>query len=138
MVAVDQVTKSWALRDLADGPIDVVGPVRLNLTRNTAGAFGLGGVLVPFLAVGAMVLVVALVARADIIRRPGLALAAGLVLGGALGNLVDRLARSPGLLRGAVVDFVDLRWWPVFNLADAAITCGCLVLLWSGWRTQSS
>jgi len=138
VVAIDQLTKAWALRGLADGPIGIVGPVRFNLTRNTAGAFGLGGAVVPFLAVGAMVLVVALVARADVIRRPGLAVAAGLVLGGALGNLVDRLARSPGLLGGAVVDFVDLRWWPVFNLADAAITCGCLVLLWSGWRTQPS
>jgi len=138
VVAIDQLTKAWALRGLADGPIGIVGPVRFNLTRNTAGAFGLGGAVVPVLAVGAMVLVVALVARADVIRRPGLAVAAGLVLGGALGNLVDRLARSPGLLGGAVVDFVDLRWWPVFNLADAAITCGCLVLLWSGWRTQPS
>jgi len=138
VVAVDQLAKAWALQRLADRPIGIVGPVRLNLTRNTAGAFGLGGALVPFLAVGALLLVVVLVTRADVIRRPGLAMAAGLVLGGALGNLVDRLARSPGLLRGAVVDFVDLRWWPVFNLADAAITCGCLVLLWSGWRSQSS
>ncbi|MGI9079259.1 MAG: signal peptidase II [Acidimicrobiales bacterium] len=135
-MALDQLTKAWAMHDLADGPVDVVGPVRFALTRNTAGAFGLGGALVPFLAVGALVAVVALVTRADLIARPGLALAAGLVLGGALGNLVDRLARSPGLLRGAVVDFVDLRWWPVFNLADAAITCGCLLLLWSGWRSQ--
>jgi len=136
VVALDQLTKAWALHNLADGPVGVIGPIRFTLTRNTAGAFGLGGALVPFLAVGALALVVALVARADVIRRPGLALAAGLVLGGALGNLVDRLARSPGLLRGAVVDFVDLRWWPVFNLADAAITCGCVLLLWSGWRSQ--
>jgi len=138
VVVLDQVTKAWAMDRLADGTVDLVGPVRFNLTRNTAGAFGLGGASVPFLAVGALVLVVVLVARADVMARPGLALAAGLVLGGALGNLVDRLARSPGLLRGAVVDFVDLRWWPVFNLADAAITCGCLILLWSGWRTQPS
>jgi len=135
-VALDQLTKAWAMHNLADGPVDIAGPVRFALTRNTAGAFGLGGAVVPFLAVGALVLVVALVTRAEVIARPGLALAAGLVLGGALGNLVDRLARSPGLLRGAVVDFIDLRWWPVFNLADAAITCGCLLLLWSGWRSQ--
>jgi signal peptidase II len=60
--------------------------------------------------------------------------AAGLVLGGAIGNLVDRVFRSPGFLSGAVIDFIDLRWWPVFNLADAAITCGCLLLLFSGLR----
>jgi len=136
VVGLDQLTKAWAMHNLSDGPVDIVGPIRFTLTRNTAGAFGLGGAFVPFLALGALALVVALVARAEVIRRPGLALAAGLVLGGALGNLVDRLARSPGLLRGAVVDFVDLRWWPVFNVADAAITCGCVLLLWSGWRSQ--
>jgi signal peptidase II len=46
-----------------------------------------------------------------------------------VGNLADRLFRSPGLFRGAVVDFVDLRWWPVFNVADAAISVGCVVLV---------
>ncbi|HEX2191905.1 MAG TPA: signal peptidase II, partial [Acidimicrobiales bacterium] len=78
------------------------------------------------------------VTRGDLVRRPLLAVTAGLVLGGALGNLADRLFRSPGLLRGAVVDFVELRWWPVFNVADSAITCGCLLLLWSGWRSAEA
>lgn len=134
VMVVDQLTKTWALRTLADGPLYLLGPVRLALARNTAGAFGLGGSLVPFLAVAAVVGVVLLVVRSDVTRRALPAAAAGLVLGGAFGNLVDRLVRAPGLLRGAVVDFVDLRWWPVFNLADAAITCGCLLLLLSGWR----
>ena len=137
-MVVDQLTKAWALAALDDGPIRVLGPVRLALTRNKAGAFGLGGAFVPLLAVGATVLVVVLVTRGDLVRRPLLAVAAGLVLGGALGNLGDRLFRSPGLLRGAVVDFVDLRWWPVFNVADSAITCGCLLLLWSGWRSAEA
>jgi signal peptidase II len=136
VLAVDQLTKAWAVEALAGGPVRVLGPVRLALTHNTAGAFGLGGALVPFLALGALVLVVVLVAKGEVTRRPLTALAAGLVLGGAFGNLVDRLVRSPGFLRGAVVDFIDLRWWPVFNLADSAITCGCLLLLWSGWRTR--
>jgi signal peptidase II len=138
VLVADQLTKAWALSALADGPIAVVGPVRLALARNTAGAFGLGGAFVPFLAVGALVLVLVLVTRGEVTRRPILAVAAGLVLGGAFGNLVDRLVRSPGLLRGAVVDFVDLRWWPVFNLADSAITCGCLLLLWSGSRARAA
>ena len=64
------------------------------------------------------------------------ALALGLVLGGAFGNVIDRVFRSPGFLRGAVVDFVDLRFWPVFNLADSAITCGCLLLLWASWAKK--
>jgi signal peptidase II len=134
VVGADQVTKTWALRALSDGPVRVAGPVRLALTRNTAGAFGLGGAFVPFLAVGAVVVVAVVIGRSGATRRALPAVAAGLVLGGAFGNLIDRLARAPGLLRGAVVDFVDLRWWPVFNLADAAITCGCLLLLWSGSR----
>jgi signal peptidase II len=58
------------------------------------------------------------------------------VLGGALGNLGDRMFRGPGMLRGAVVDFIDFRVWPVFNVADAAITVGCLLLLWAGWRAK--
>jgi signal peptidase II len=137
-VAVDQLTKVWAVAGLDDGPVSVLGPVRLALTRNKAGAFGLGGAFVPLLAVGATVLVVVLIVRGDLVRRPLMAVAAGLVLGGAFGNLADRVFRAPGLLRGAVVDFVDLRWWPVFNLADSAITCGCLLLLWSGWRTSEA
>ena len=137
-VVADQLTKAWALAALDDGPIGLVGPLRLALTYNEGAAFGLGGAFVPFLAVGALVVVVALVARGDLTGSPSLAAAAGLVVGGALGNLADRLFRSPGMLRGAVVDFVDLRWWPVFNLADAAITCGCAILLWSGWRARES
>ncbi|HEX2273814.1 MAG TPA: signal peptidase II [Acidimicrobiales bacterium] len=137
VLVADQLTKAWALTALEDGPIALVGPVRLALTYNSAAAFGLGGAFVPFLAVGALVLVIVLVARGDVTRSPVLAAAAGLVVGGAFGNLADRLFRSPGLLRGAVVDFVDLRWWPVFNLADAAITCGCVALVWSGWRSRA-
>ena len=139
VVAFDQLTKAWALSALRDGPINLVGGEggpRLNLTRNTAGAFGLGGAAVPFLAVAALGLVIFMASSGATTRRPALAVAVGLVLGGALGNLADRLFRGRGLLRGAVVDFVDLRVWPVFNLADAAITCGCLLLLWVGWRTK--
>ncbi len=137
VLAADQLTKAWALVALEDGPIGLVGPIRLALAYNRGAAFGLGGAFVPFLAVGALVLVIALVARGDLSGSRSVAAAAGLVVGGALGNLADRLFRAPGVLRGAVVDFVDLRWWPVFNLADAAITCGCAVLLWSGWRARS-
>ena len=90
----------------------------------------------PFLAVAALVLVVVMASSGATTRSPVLAAAVGLVLGGALGNLVDRLFRGRGWLRGAVVDFVDFRVWPVFNLADAAITCGCVLLVVAGWRTK--
>jgi signal peptidase II len=82
----------------------------------------------------ALGLVVFMASSGATTRHPLLALAVGLVLGGALGNLADRLFRGHGFLNGAVVDFVDLRVWPVFNLADAAITIGCLLLVWAGWR----
>ena len=135
VILLDQLTKLWALEALADGPIDLIGGVRFNLTRNTAGAFGLGGGAVPFLALGALVLVIVMAVTGGTERR-ALAVAVGLVLGGALGNLADRIFRDPGLLKGAVVDFVDLRVWPVFNVADAAITGGCLLLLVFGWKAE--
>ncbi|MGH9225476.1 MAG: signal peptidase II [Acidimicrobiales bacterium] len=136
VLVLDQLTKAWALTALADGPIELVGGVRLYLTYNTAGAFGLGGAAVPFLAVAALVLVVVMASSGATTRSPTLAAAVGLVLGGALGNLADRLFRGRGWLRGAVVDFLDFRVWPVFNLADAAITCGCILLVWAGWRAK--
>lgn len=136
-LAADQLTKAWALSALADGhTISIVGPVRFLLTYNTAGAFGLGGTAVPFLAVAALGLVVYMASTTSTAADPRLATAVGLVLGGALGNLGDRMFRGRGMLRGAVVDFIDFRVWPVFNLADAAITIGALLLLWAGWRTK--
>jgi signal peptidase II len=128
VIAADQLTKLWAVRRLGRGAITVIGPVRLSLSRNRGGAFGLGSGVVPMVVLAAVALVVVLVAVGRSVDRPSMAVALGLVLGGALGNLADRIFRSPGLGRGSVVDFVDLRWWPVFNLADAAITCGCVAL----------
>lgn len=65
--------------------------------------------------------------------RPAARIAVGAVIGGALGNLFDRILRSDeGILGGAVVDFVDFQWWPVFNLADAAIVVGGVVIVWVG------
>ena len=59
----------------------------------------------------------------------GWAIGLGLVLGGALGNLTDRIFREPGPLRGHVVDFISVGWWPVFNLADSAVVCGAVLLV---------
>jgi signal peptidase II len=133
VVLLDQVTKMWALSALADGPIHVVGTLRLALTHNRAGAFGLGGGLVPLLALAALGVVVYLIVSGAATSRLPVAVAMGLLLGGAVGNLADRIFRAPGLLRGSVVDFVDLQFWPVFNVADMGITCGCVMLLiWAG------
>lgn len=143
VVAADQLAKLWALRTLADGPVHVVGPLRLSLVRNTGAAFGLGdrlgtgvgALVIPLLAIAALVAVAAMAMKGGPSARAGLGTALGLLLGGAAGNLVDRLIRSPGLLRGAVVDFVDLGFWPVFNVADMAVTVGCALLLLQSSRS---
>ena len=77
----------------------------------------------------ALGVVVYLIVSGAASSRLPVALAMGLLLGGAVGNLLDRVFRAPGLLRGAVVDFVDLQFWPVFNVADMGITVGCVMLL---------
>jgi len=136
VIGLDALTKQWALSALADGPVGLFGSVRFALIRNKAGAFGLGGAFVPFLAVAALVLVLAMVIRGSATERLLMAVALGLVLGGAFGNVIDRIFRSPGFLKGAVVDFVDVGFWPVFNLADSAITCGCLLLLFASWSRE--
>ncbi len=137
VLVADQLTKAWAVAALESGPVHVVGPLRLALVYNKAGAFGLGGAFVPFLAVAALVVVVVMATTGSAAARPVVAVSLGMLVGGAFGNVADRLFRgSGGFLEGGVVDFVDLGFWPVFNLADSAITCGCLLLLWAGRRTD--
>ncbi len=136
-LVADQLSKQWALTRLDDGlPFDVVGSLRFTLTWNTGTAFSLGDDLNlgPFIAVIALG-VVGWLLWAGYSSRPLGAVAAGLVAGGALGNLIDRALRSGpagtpvGFMGGAVVDFIDLQWWPIFNLADAGIVVGALLLV---------
>ena len=135
VVALDQLTKQWALSALADGPIDLVGSLRLKLVFNDSAAFSLGGgntTLIAVIGVAVVAVIVRMGLRAD--RRPW-ALGLGIILGGALGNLSDRAFRDgDGFLGGRVVDMVDLQWWPVFNLADAALWVGIAVLFLASLR----
>lgn len=125
---LDQATKVLALAALEDGSTISLGPVDLTAVKNEGGAFGLEPG-VPGLFIVVTLLVLLLIARAlPRTDRLSLAAAYGLIGGGALGNLVDRLFREPGFPRGAVVDFVDLGWWPVFNVADTGIVVGAVVL----------
>ncbi len=130
VLVLDQLTKHWALHALDDGPIDLVGSLRLNLVFNDRAAFSLGFGSTTAIALVGCALVVGLVwmgVRAD---QRAWALGLGIILGGALGNLTDRAFRAgDGFLGGRVVDMVDLQWWPVFNLADAALWVGIGVLL---------
>ena len=129
IVALDQLTKAWALSALDDRDIDLFWTLRFHLSRNSGMAFSRGEGLGPVIGIVALVVVAALLVS---LRRQTSAvstIAVGLVIGGAAGNVVDRLFRSPGWLRGAVIDFIDLQWWPIFNVADMAITVGGLLLL---------
>jgi signal peptidase II len=127
VVVADQVTKTLALHALADGPIHLFWTLRLNLSFNSGAAFGLGRGLGPVLvAVAIVVLVILLGLGRAAMARPVAAMALGLLLGGALGNLVDRVVRHHG---GAVIDFIDFQWWPIFNVADMAITVGAVLLV---------
>jgi len=130
IVAVDQLTKAWAVAALSDGPVHVIGDtVEFELTRNGGGAFSRFQGMTPVLAVGAIVVTFVLFRVLRGMTDPVLVVALTLVLGGALGNLVDRFVRSPGFLRGHVVDFVSVGWWPVFNVADSCVSIGAVLLI---------
>ena len=135
VVALDQLTKWWALRRLDSGPVHVLGTLDLELSRNTGSAFSLFQGRGPLLAVVAVVLVAVLGTLAWRAPTVGRAAVLGLIAGGALGNLSDRVFRGD---HGAVVDFVDLHFWPTFNLADACITVGCVLLVVSLLRAPRS
>ena len=128
VVSADQATKQWALDRLSRGPVHVIGPLDFELSRNTGSAFSLLQGQRVLLAVVALVVGAALLAFAARSRRPARAVEVGLIVGGAAGNLVDRLARGDN---GAVVDFVALHVWPTFNLADSCIVVGCVLLGWT-------
>lgn len=131
VVVADQATKWWALRALEGGrSIDVVWTLRLRLVFNRGTAFGFGSRFAPLIAILAVVVVVVLLRNGSTLRGGWSRASLGLVLGGALGNLIDRVFRDGGgFLGGEVVDFLDLQWWPVFNVADAAITSGAVLLV---------
>jgi signal peptidase II len=125
VVALDQTTKALALNALSPGSgRPLVGRlVTLTLVENRGAAFGLLGGAAPELAAFALAVAAGILWWSARSERPAIAWALGLVLGGALGNLADRL------LRHAVVDFVNVHVWPVFNVADAAITLGATALV---------
>jgi signal peptidase II len=133
VIAVDQLTKSLAVHYLRDAPAHLVGPLRLALTFNSGAAFSLAQGLTPELVIVGVALVAVVVVVGRAASTATTAIAVGLVLGGALGNLVDRLVRSNG---GAVIDFIDLRYWPTFNVADACIVVGAVLLVLVGFRRR--
>ncbi|MEO6988954.1 MAG: signal peptidase II [Aquihabitans sp.] len=137
VLVADQLTKHWALNRLSDGQmIDVVGSLRFNLLKNTGAAFSLGsgsgmGPWISVVAIG----VVVMLALGQTSRFTLGAAAAGMIAGGAIGNLLDRALRGDdGFLHGAVIDFIDLQWWPVFNVADAGVVVGAVLLVVASFK----
>jgi signal peptidase II len=133
---LDRVTKLWAEDRLPGDPIEVIpGAITFRFATNPGGAFSLGQD-VPWFFVGASVIVSALIV-VTAFRHTSVvtAMALGLVLGGALGNLTDRFARGTGF-SGRVVDFIDLQVWPVFNVADSAIVVGAVLLAFGSFVTD--
>jgi signal peptidase II len=140
VVAVDQVSKSWARRDLTTRDIDLFWTLRFHLSFNSGMAFGRGRGLGPVIGVVALVVVVGLLVS---LRTAGSALATvavGLVVGGAVGNVIDRMFRAGdgGFLGGHVVDFIDPQWWPIFNVADSAVVIGGALLVVGSRRRWAS
>jgi signal peptidase II len=137
VVVLDQLTKHWALDALTDGhvtsaPRHVIWTLQFNLSFNSGMAFSTGQGIGPIIGAAAIVVVAGLALSVRRVGSPLAVIAAGLVTGGAIGNLSDRLFRGRGGLHGSVIDFIDLQWFPIFNVADSAITIGgVLFFVWS-------
>lgn len=134
-VLVDQATKIWALSALTPGePINVIGEyLRLNLIRNPGAAFSIGNQatwLLTIVAVGVIVVILTTIRR---LGHLGWAICLGLLLGGAVGNLIDRFFREPGVGRGHVVDMIDYRLF-IGNVADIAIVGAAVLIAVLAWR----
>jgi signal peptidase II len=131
VLGLDLATKLVAVAQLTETEmVEVVdGVLSLRLVRNPGAAFGVAQGLTFALTVIAVVVILVILRISRRLRSPGWAVGLGMVLGGAIGNLVDRIFRSPGPLRGHVVDFLELPHFPVFNVADSAIVTGGVLMV---------
>ena len=137
VVTVDALTKRWASIEFTEAPLVVVPDfLRLSFTENPGSAFSLFQDAGPFLGVAAIVVSVGLLWSIRLERPAMETIAYGLIVGGALGNLVDRIFRGPGFLDGKVIDWIDLWWIPTFNVADMSITIAVSLLVVHAWLTR--
>jgi len=131
VLALDIASKAIVVATLSDRPPARLlgGLLTLRVSRNSGAAFSIGtSMTVVFTLIAAGVIIFILRTSRRIFSLPW-ALALGLLLGGAMGNLTDRIFRSPGPFRGWVVDWIEVPHWPVFNLADSAIVCGGVLMV---------
>lgn len=133
IVVVDIWSKDWAIGALSgEAPQHVAWTLQWNLTFNSGMAFSTGRSMGPVIGVLAIAVAALVVFAVRKQQSRTVAVAAGFVLGGAVGNLIDRMFRGEGWLRGSVVDFIDFQWFPIFNVADMAVNVGgALFILWS-------
>ena len=131
VLVLDVVTKVLAVGLLTPGrPVSIIGDtVTWTLVRNSGAAFSMATGYTAVLTLIATGVVIGIVWMGRRLVSPWWAIGLGLILGGATGNLVDRFFRSPGPLRGHVVDFLSIGWWPVFNVADPAVVGGAILLV---------
>jgi signal peptidase II len=126
---LDLATKIWAVSALSNKPdIKVLGSFfKLTLVRNSGAAFSFAEGATIFLTIFGLFVLGAIFYFSPRITSKGWAVVLGLVMGGILGNLVDRIFREPGVLRGHVIDWMQLPYWPIFNIADSAIVIAALI-----------
>ncbi|MGV1035720.1 MAG: signal peptidase II [Candidatus Nanopelagicales bacterium] len=131
VLATDQLTKLWAVAALEGRPpVPIIGSIlKFNFVRNPGAAFSLGGGFTIIFSLIAIGVAVVIVRTARTLGSAAWAVALGGLLGGALGNVIDRVLREPSILRGHVVDFIEITHWPVFNVADMAITCSAILMV---------
>lgn len=136
VLVADQLTKLWARAELAGGDVEVLpGFLRFHLTENSGSAFSLFQGFGPWLGAAAVVACGAILYLVERTATRMELAGFSLVLGGAMGNLADRIIHGPGL-SGAVTDFIDFSFWPNFNVADSAITIGVVILLWTARQSS--
>jgi signal peptidase II len=124
----DFATKHWAISAFDSQPQKILGELlSFTLVRNPGAAFSFATGFSIFFALLALAVVAAVVHYAKQITSSGWQLTAGLLLGGVLGNLTDRIFREPGWLSGHVIDWIQIPNWPVFNLADCAIVTAAAI-----------
>ena len=133
VLAVDQLTKRWALSELSGSPPHhVIWTLQWNLTRNSGMAFSQAQGIGPWIGIAALLVILWLAWTSRMLTSRITAVAAGLIAGGALGNLADRVFRGDKILHGAVIDFIDFQWFPIFNVAAMAIDIGgAIFVLWT-------
>lgn len=125
VVGLDQLSKHWAVSQLNDGhTVHVLWTLQFNLSFNGGMAFGRGQGFGPIIGVVATVVVVGLLLSLRQSENKVSVVAVGLIVGGAMGNIVDRLFRGDAWLHGKVIDFIDFQWFPIFNVADICVNVG--------------